>query len=433
MIGTRLFIEYNLNMSETDFAYIPRVFDQTLEKTLRRKGAVVVTGPKWCGKSTTTKRFAASIRDLMPVSTRENLIRMARLMPGTFLKGDKPLLIDEWQHVSFLWDEIKSQVDSAHSFGLFILAGSVTDQSIMDKVEAEESAPRHTGNGRFVKKKMRTMSLYESGEGSGNVSLEKLRTDVFTPATCDMGVEDYAFCLCRGGWPLSIGMEKEDAIANAYDYYETIAEEDLFSLRNPKLDKNPQRARILLRSYARNVSTPASDKTLMEDVAANDGTFDEATFKRYHTALNELYAIEELEAWNPRLRSRASIRNKATRHFVDPSIATAALGVGPEGLFEDMMTFGLLFESLAVRDIRIYAEANDAHVYKYRDNRGREADIVIQWKNGDFALCEVKLGGSKDIDEAARKLIALSSDIDHEKTGKAAAQGGDRVDQGILC
>ncbi len=395
--------------------YIPRLFDDILSFSLRSKGAVLVVGPKWCGKSTTCKKHAKTIVDLMPISTRKNLVEFAKSAPEEFLnQGSKPMLIDEWQHISFIWDQIKVEVDEAGEFGQFILTGSVSDKEKMDE-SVDES--KHTGNGRFTKRMMRTMSLFESGESSGAVSLKSLMSNEFTPGMSDMAIKDYAFAICRGGWPLSLGVDKAVALEQAFSYYETLSCEDVFSLKDIPLKKDEQRAKRLLRAYARNVSIACSDTTLKNDVKSFEDSFDSETFYKYMNALRSLYVVEELEAWNPYLRSKASIRTKPTRHFVDPSIATAALGLSPEGLFKDMTTFGLLFESLAVRDLRIYADILNAKVYKYRDSKKREADIVLQFRDGSWSLIEVKLGSDADIEDAAKHLLDIATDIDTKKTG----------------
>ena len=394
--------------------YIKRLFDETLSFTLKSKGAVVVEGPKWCGKSTTCKRYAKEIVDLMPLKTREELILEAKLSPHIFLSSrSKPLLIDEWQHIYFIWDQIKVEVDEASSFGQFILTGSVTDKDIDDK-EYERS---HTGNGRIIRKRMRTMSLFESGEGNGNVSLSKLKNGEFDIAKCDLTIEDYAFLICRGGWPLAINDDKDVALAQAKDYYEVLVTDDLFSLKSIKLVKDESRARKVLRSYARNVSVAATTQTLIDDCISDESTFDKETFYKYLNALEYLHVIEELPAWNPNVRSKTAIRTKETRHFTDPSIGAAALGLTPSSLFRNMDTFGLMFESLAVRDIRIYCDSINAKVYKYRDSKKREVDIVIVFEDGSWALVEVKLGGKEDIDSAAKKLLDIASDIDIDRTG----------------
>lgn len=395
--------------------YIPRLFDDVLSFALKSKGAVLVVGPKWCGKSTTCKKHAKTVIDLMPINTRKNLIDFAKAAPVEFLnQGERPLLIDEWQHISFIWDQIKVEVDEANNFGQFILTGSVSDK---EKYDNSVDNNKHTGNGRFTKKMMRTMSLFESGESNGNVSLKKLTNSEFHPCMSDMSIKDYAYVICRGGWPLALIEDKDVALEQAFSYYEMLTSEDIFSLNDIPLKKDEQRAKHLLRAYSRNISIASTDTTLKNDVMSFEDTFDNETFYKYMNALRNLYVIEELEAWNPYLRSKTAIRTKSTRHFVDPSIATAALGLSPDSLFKDMTTFGLLFESLAVRDLRIYADTLNAKVYKYRDSKKREADIVLQFRDGSWALIEVKLVSDSDIEDAAKHLLTIASDIDTKKTG----------------
>lgn len=395
--------------------YIPRLFDDVLSFALKSKGAVLVVGPKWCGKSTTCQKHAKTIVDLMPINTRKKLIDFAKIAPVEFLnQGERPMLIDEWQHISFIWDQIKVEVDETNDFGQFILTGSVSDK---EKYDNSVDNNKHTGNGRFVKKMMRTMSLFESGDSNGNVSLKKLINNEFHPCMSNMSIKDYAFVICRGGWPLSLTEDRDVALEQAFSYYEMLTSEDIFSLNDIHLKKDEQRAKHLLRAYSRNISIASSDTTLKNDVMTFEDTFDNETFYKYMNALRNLYVIEELEAWNPYLRSKTAIRTKRTRHFVDPSIATAALGLSPDSLFKDMTTFGLLFESLTVRDLRIYADTLNAKVYKYRDSKKREVDVVLQFRDGSWALIEVKLGSDSDIEDAAKHLLTIASDIDTKKTG----------------
>ncbi len=395
--------------------YIPRLFDEVLSFSLKSKGAVLVVGPKWCGKSTTCKKHAKTIVDLMPIATRKNLIEFAKNAPEEFLnQGPKPMLIDEWQHISFIWDQIKVEVDEAEEFGQFILTGSVSEK---EKFDDSVDDSKHTGNGRFTKRMMRPMSLFESGESKGNVSLGKLMNNEFAPGMADMTLKDYAYAICRGGWPLSLNEDKAVALEQAVSYYEMLSSEDLFSLKDIPLKKDEAKAQRFLRAYSRNISIACSDTTLKNDMTSFEDTFDSETFYKYMNALRNLYVVEELEAWNPYLRSKTSIRTKPTRHFVDPSIASAALGLSPEGLFKDMTTFGLLFESLAVRDLRVYADTLHAKVYKYRDSKKREADIVLQFRDGSWSLIEVKLGNAADIEDAANHLLSIATDIDTKKTG----------------
>lgn len=394
--------------------YIPRLFDETLDFALKSKGAVVVEGPKWCGKSTTCRRHAKEIVDLMPLKSRDNFILEAKVAPDLFLQSrKKPLLIDEWQYVSFLWDQIKVEVDEAHEFGQFILTGSVTDKDSDDASKEE----RHTGNGRIVRKRMRPMSLFESGDGNGAVSLSELKNGSFQFARCPMDIRDYAFCLCRGGWPIAVLSEKKTALTQAKDYYEVLISDDLFSLKTIKISRNEERARKVLRSYSRNISIAASDQTMIDDCVGDGSSFDKEVFYKYLEALEYLHVREDLPAWSPNVRSKTAIRSKPTRHFVDPSIATSCLGLTPESLFRNIDTFGLLFESMAIRDLRIYCDVLGARVYKYRDSKKREADAVIVFQDGSWALVEVKLGGWEEVDSAAKKLLNIKDDIDVAKTG----------------
>ncbi|MBQ6335232.1 MAG: ATP-binding protein [Erysipelotrichaceae bacterium] len=398
--------------------YINRLFDKTVEFSLKSKGALVIVGPKWCGKSTTAKRYAKTVIDLMPMESRNEFIELAKISPSNFLNyGPKPILIDEWQHVSFIWDQVKYEVDKTGEFGQYILTGSVTDKN---KAEVESEVSRHTGNGRIIRKMMRTMSLYETGDSNGSVSLNDLKNGEFRQAMSKKDINDYAYYICRGGWPITIGKDRDISLAQARDYYDVVVTDDIFSLKDIPLKRDEQKARKLMRSYARNVSIAAADTTLLEYCAGSDETFDKDVFAKYLNALRNLYVIEELPAWNPNLRSRTAIRTKETRHFTDPSIAAAALGITPEGIFKDITTFGLLFESLVVHDLRIYADVIGAHVYKYRDSKKREADAVIQFADGSWALIEVKLGGEDDIRKAAENLIKIADDIDYEKMGKPA-------------
>ena len=403
-------------MSKTN--YINRLFDSIVEFTLKSKGALVIVGPKWCGKSTTAKRYAKTVIDLMPLESRNEFIELAKISPSNFLNyGPKPLLVDEWEHVSFIWDQVKYEVDKTSEFGQFILTGSVTDKC---KSELDDETFRHTGNGRIIRKMMRTMSLYETGDSNGAVSLRDLKNGKFSNALSKKDINDYAFYICRGGWPVAIGKERDISLAQARDYYEVVVTDDIFSLKSVPLKRDEQKARKLMRSYARNVSIAAADTTLLDDCFGNDETFDKDVFAKYLNALRNLYVIEELPAWNPNLRSQTAIRTKETRHFSDPSIGAAALGITPEGIFKDITTFGLLFESLVVHDLRVYADAIGARVYKYRDSKKREADAVLQFDDGSWALIEVKLGGEEDIQKAADNLIKIAGDIDYERTGRPA-------------
>ncbi len=390
--------------------YMERLFDKELDFYLRSVGAVQIVGPKWCGKSTTARRHAASVIDLLKKSDREQFIPLAKEAPGVFLSyGKKPLLIDEWQIISFIWNSLKEHIDENGRFGQFILTGSVTDRSIED---FDGEGERHTGTGRIIKRMMRTFSLFESRDSSGLVSLSGLKDGIFSPGFSSKDLHDYAFFLCRGGWPLAIGQSDDVALQQARTFYDGLVNEDLFSLADVPLRKDASRARRLLRSYSRFIASDASNERIKFDLSRNGDEIGKDTFSKYLLALERLFVIEELESWNPNLRSKTAIRVRNTRHFVDPSIATAALNLTPDGLFLDMNTFGLLFESLAIRDLRIYADSIGANVYHYRDKNGREADAVIVFPDGSWALAEVKLTNLADIVSASGKLRKLADDID---------------------
>lgn len=400
-----------------DKKYIKRLFDQTLDFALKSKGAVLVVGPKSCGKSTTAARHAKTVIDLTENKIKDQQVKLAKVSSEMFLnQGERPLLIDEWQEVSFIWNSIKNEVDKSHSFGQFILTGSVTDRTLVD---GEEDKSRHTGTARIIRKVMRPMSLFESGDSNGTVSLLDLKEGVFNVSMSQKDIKDYAYLICRGGWPLALNQEEDVALQQSIDFFDGLVEDDLFSLKDIPLRKDEQRARKLMRAYARSIANQTADSVIMQDVSSNDESFDVKTFNKYMLALRRLYVVEELEAWNPNLRSKIAIREKNTRHFIDPSIATSALGVSPQGLFADMNTFGFLFESLVVRDLRIYCDTFGAKVYHYKDKYDREADAVIQFRDGSWALIEVKLGDREDIESAAKKLKEIRDDID-ESTGKLA-------------
>lgn len=393
-------------MSEKKYLY--RLFDDKLQFYLRSVGAVLITGPKFCGKSTTASRYAKTSIDLTKSATRDYYISLAKVSPDHFLNlGEKPMLIDEWQVISFIWNDIKASLCESGAFGQYILTGSVTDNT-----KAIAPAARHTGTGRILTLVMRTLSLFESGDSNGAVSISKLKNGVFTPSQSKKTIDDYAFLICRGGWPLSIGQEEDVALQQSITFTEGTINEDFFSLADVPLRKDVGKSRKFLRSYARHIGSQAGDEEIRADMAEG---IDDETFKKYLLALERLYISDELEAWNPNLRSKTAIRTKNTRYFVDPSIATSVLGVGPSDLFRDMRTFGFLFESLAVRDLKVYCSAIDAHLFHYRDKLGREVDAVIQFKDGDWALIEVKMGDFEDIEIAAKKLIDLSKDVLEEK------------------
>ena len=400
--------------------YIDRLFDKELDFYLKTVGAVQIVGPKWCGKSRTAKRHAKTIIDLMKKKQRDQYVELAKKAPDILLNsGSKPILIDEWQIISFIWNSIKEAIDENGEFGQYILTGSVTDNTATNSLAGEDNE-KHTGTGRIIKKMMRTMSLFESGDSSGDVSLSGLKNGSFNATISNKSIEDYSYLICRGGWPLSIDGDRDVALQQAKTFYSGLTSEDIFSLKDVPLRKDEKRAKKLLRAYARNVSTEASNESIKADLKENGDEIDKDTFVKYLLALQRLYVIEELEAWNPNLRSKTAIREKNTRHFVDPSIATAALGITPESMFSDMKTFGLLFESLAVRDLRIYCDTLNADIFHYRDKADREADAVITFEDGSWALVEAKLGDEEEIKKSSAKLVNLALDINEEEHPKPA-------------
>lgn len=376
------------------------------------KGAVLIEGPKWCGKTTTAKQQAKSMLNLGDSNVLRQSLQMMELSPITLLEGDTPRLIDEWQTIPPLWDTIRSEVDRRGDFSQFILTGS----SVLPDAESTI----HSGTGRFARIKMRPMSLLESGESTGSVSLTKLfEGEPLKPQVNQKGLEDIAYYTCRGGWPQATLLEGEIALDQALDYFDSVVERDIQRVDGVK--RNADRARLLLRSYARHISQQISYATIKADMLSNDSqTLDEDTVADYIKALKRLFVIEDLEAWNPNIRSKAAIRTSDTRHFVDPSIGTAALGLGPKDLMNDLESFGLFFEDLAVRDLRIFADVLDGRLYHYRDSSGLECDTVLHRRNGTYALIEIKLGGEKAIEEAADSMKQLAETIDHTRMPQPA-------------
>lgn len=387
--------------------YKHRIADRILERKVLGKGAVLIEGPKWCGKTTTAKQLSKSILDLGDSSVLMQSSQLIEISPKALLEGKTPRLIDEWQALPTIWDCIRSEVDRRGEPSQFILTGS----SVLP--EAEETI--HSGTGRFAYIKMRTMSLYESGESTGSISLSDLfEGKSFEVLQNEMDIDELAYLICRGGWPWATLIPKEVALDQAFDYVDSVVQKDI--QRVDKIKRSPDRARLLLRSYARNISQQISYATIRKDMLANDAsTLDEDTVADYVKAFKKLFVIEDLAAWNPNIRSKAAIRTSDTRHFVDPSIGTAALRLGPKDLINDLQSFGLFFEDLVVRDLRVYAEALDGELYHYRDSSGLECDTVLHRRNGSYALLEVKIGGENRINEGAANLLALAKNIDTNK------------------
>lgn len=390
--------------------YLTRLCDAELTLALQSSGAVLIEGAKWCGKTSTASKAAESMVFMQDPDHASSYHAMADTKPSLLLKGATPRLIDEWQVAPVLWDAVRFQVDQRTERGQFILTGSAVPP---------ENETAHTGTGRISRLKMRPMSLYESMESTGQISLRALfeGTQVDDGATSELTIEQIAFVLCRGGWPASIDLHGLPSLRMAMNYVEAIINQDVS--RVDGVEKNPERVRLLLRSLARNIATTATYQTIKEDVEATDVSVSDKTINTYINALRRIFVVEDLPAWEPSLRSKTAIRTTEKRHFVDPSIATAVMRVHPEGVLSDFAYFGFLFESLCTRDVRVYAQANDGDVFHYRDKSGLEADLIVRLHDGRWAAIEVKLG-TKQIEEAAKNLLSLKAKINEEQMGKAA-------------
>jgi predicted AAA+ superfamily ATPase len=388
--------------------YLPRLCDVELQMALKSSGAVLIEGVKWCGKTSTATHASESVVYLQDPDHARAYQAIADTKPSLLLKGTTPRLLDEWQVAPVLWDAVRFEVDQRTEPGQFILTGSAVPM---------ESETAHTGTGRISRIKMRTMSLFESKESNGQISLSALfagkQEDI--GALSDLTIEKMAFILCRGGWPASISIEGIPACRMAIDYVEAIINQDVSRVDN--VEKNPERVRLLLRSLARNISTTSTFQTIRKDMEATDIGLSDKTIQTYMNALRRIFVIEDLPAWAPSLRSKTAIRTSKKRHFVDPSIATAVLRTNPNGILADFTFFGFLFEALCTRDIRIYAQAIDGDVFHYRDKSGLEADLIVRLRDGRWAAIEVKLG-IKQIEEAAKNLLTLKSKINEESMGK---------------
>ena len=387
--------------------YKKRIADRILKNKLEGKGAILIEGPKWCGKTTTAEQLASSVLYMDDPQRKDQNIMMSEINPGRLLQGSAPRLIDEWQLAPKLWDAIRFEVDHRKELGQFILTGSA--------VPPDTQEITHSGTGRFSWLTMRPMSVYESGESTGEVSLRELFN---SPETIDgesnIDIEKLAFMVCRGGWPQSVDMKYNVALQQAFDYYDAVVNWDIN--RADGVQKNKERVKRLMRSYARNQGSQVSISTIRQDIIVNDESdISEDTVSAYLNALRKIFVIEDMPAWNPNLRSKTAIRTSDTRYFIDPSIATASLGIGPKDLINDLKTFGLMFETLCVRDLRVYAEALDGNVYHYRDKENLECDAVVHLRNGTYGLIEIKLGGNKLIEEGAVNLKTLNSKLDTEK------------------
>ncbi len=387
--------------------YRRRTVDLILEKKLLGKGAVVIEGPKWCGKTTTAEQVAKSVLYMATPNKVEQNRSLAEISPQLLLQGESPRLIDEWQIAPKLWDAVRFEVDHRKGVGHFILTGSAVPASTDDI--------QHTGTGRFAWLTMRPMSLSESGESNGGVSLEKLFAETQEIAAINnLSLTDIAYLTCRGGWPNAIDMREDIALEQAYDYLDAVVKSDISRVDN--VNRDEERAKRLMRSYARHQGSQVSISVIGQDISSNEvDTISDLTVSSYIQALKKIFVIEDMKAWSPNLRSKTAVRTSDTRYFVDPSIACAALGLGPQDLINDLESFGFLFETLCIRDLRVYAEYLGGSVYHYRDKSGLECDAVIHLRNGSYGLIEIKLGGDKAIEDGAKTLNAFTEKIDTTK------------------
>ena len=387
--------------------YRNRIADGILDRKLRAKGAVLIEGAKWCGKTTTASQIAKSILYMQDPARKRQYLELSEIDPARLLSGETPRLIDEWQLAPKLWDAIRFEVDRRDEFGQFILTGSA--------VPPETSEISHSGIGRITKMLMRPMSLYESGDSSGQVSLSGLfagNGDIRGESS--MNIDKLSFLICRGGWPKAIDEEEDVALQQAIDYFDAIVDVDISRVDN--VERNKERTKRILRSYARSVGTQAKISSIAADISANEAvSISDITITSYINALKKIFVLEDSSSWNPNLRSKTAIRTSDTRYFTDPSVCTAALELGPNDLVNDLNTMGFLFENMCIRDLRIYAEALDGNVYHYRDKSGLECDAVVHLRNGVYGLVEIKLGGDRLISEGVETLKKLSSNIDTTK------------------
>lgn len=396
--------------------YKNRVADRLLAEKLEAFGAVLIEGPKYCGKTTLATQQARSILSMADTDTLGQNLALARTNISRLLAGETPRLIDEWQIAPQFWDAVRNEVDKRKEDGQFMLTGSAVPPKPKKDENGniiEEENIHHTGTGRISRLRLRTMSLWESEDSTGDVSLEELFINPDTvDGVSDIDLDRLAYLTCRGGWPKAVLKKSEKAaLAQAFDYYDSVVSNDI--KRVDDIDRDEELTKRIMRSYARNQGTQATVGTILADIKSNgDERMSDSTVYSYIKALKEIFVIEDSIAWNPNLRSKTAIRTSDTRYFIDPSIATAALGMGPKDLINDMETFGFIFETLAIRDLRVYADALDGKVYHYRDKNNLECDAVIHLRNGSYGLVEVKIGGAELIKEGAESLKTLSSKID---------------------
>ena len=389
--------------------YYPRIIDNLLKKKLRTSGAVLLKGPKWCGKSTSASQIANSIIYMQDPSTREQNIALAKASPKKLLDREAPLLIDEWQTIPFIWDAIRFEIDQRSSFGQFILTGSSSPLETADII--------HSGLGRISTLAMRPMSLYESQDSGGEYSIKDLFDGIYpSGAISKLDVLDYAYLACRGGFPSVLELGKEDSLEIAKNYFDSLVNQDF--MLNAKQERDTRKFRLTLRSYARNIGTSCPLTTILKDVNGENLPISDTTVSSYLKYLNDIFVTDELSAWSPSLRSKTAIRTSPKRYFADPSIAAAALDVSPNDLINDFKTFGFVFEAMAIRDLKIYAEANGAHLFHYRDKNDFEVDAIIHFGNGKWAAIEIKLYDDDAIEKSCKNLIKFKDNVNNQKMGE---------------
>lgn len=406
----RISIKQNVKM------YKKRILDKLLERKLKGCGAVLMEGPKWCGKTTTCEQQAKSTLYMSDPEHKSQYLRLADINIKKLLEGETPRLIDEWQVAPKFWDAIRYDVDHREGDGFYMLTGSSVPP---EANKGDENEMVHSGTGRIARLTMRPMSLFESGESNGEISLGSLfrgeTEGLYSENSLDLS--RIAYLICRGGWPKATLQSEDIALDRALEYFDAVANIDASKVDGVQRDS--ERVKRLMRSYARQQGSQTSLAVIREDMLANDSsTLDEDTVNSYIKALRKIFVIEDMHAWNPNLRSKTAIRTSDTRYYVDPSIATAALGLGPQDLINDLNTMGLFFETLCVRDLRVYADALDGEVYHYRDKTGLECDTVLHLRNGQYGLIEIKLGGDELINDGASALKTLADKIDTTKMKK---------------
>lgn len=384
--------------------YYKRVADSIIDKKLKTSGAVLIVGPKNCGKSTTAKRLSKSQIYMQDPKTKSQNIKLAEIDSSFFLKKETPLLIDEWQVIPFIWDSIRYEIDKREAFGQFLLTGS-SNPFRYDK-------NMHSGIGRITRYYMRTMSLYESNDSNGYLSIEELfkNNQKIQTYESNLTLFDYAYFICRGGWPSSLHLKnKIDALEIARNYYDGLINNDLNLFASSR--KNSIKTNLILKSYSRLIGSNSTYTTILEDLKNQNSTISIKTINEYILILKNLFVIEELPMWNVNLRSKTSLKKIPTKYFVDPSIACAALGIYPNDLINDLNTFGFLFENMCIRDLRIYADKIGGEVYKYSDRNNLEVDAIIHLQNGEWAAIEIKLGSQQSIDLAIKNLLKLKNNV----------------------